>query len=443
MLSCSDFTEVTPKGIVLIETTEEYKGLIIDPVNSSVVGSLGSISCDDFFSVDQQLNDIYGRAYYWAEKIYVGSDSDEGWNDTYSRIYITNLIIQNIMDSKDGSTEEKEAIRAEAQLWRAYYYWWLQNQYSPAYDEATAETELSVPMITVPDLEALHSRATVKTVTDSIWSFLDNIEELLPEKASNDYRPTKAAYHAFKARIYFYMYQYDQAAQEADLALAYNNNLNDMRTWKFTNPNNPHDGIENKPYLERKSPESIWHQSCNFSSIIGLDMYVCDDLKVLYSDKDLRFKFWFTDIDPNGEMYPLEGEYRTLHELDYNISVPEMMLIKAEALARKNDDKALDILNDLRTYRFLEEDYVKLTRADGSDLLSIVLDERRRELFYTGLRWFDMKRLGKEGIYTKTITREYDGVVYKLEPNSKLYVFPFSDQVLKLNKNIIPNDRKL
>ena len=33
-------------------------------------------------------------------------------------------------------------------------------------------------------------------------------------------------------------------------------------------------------------------------------------------------------------------------------------------------------------------------------------------------------------------------VDYKLEPDSKLYVFPIPPQVLSLNSNIIPNDRK-
>ncbi len=70
-------------------------------------------------------------------------------------------------------------------------------------------------------------------------------------------------------------------------------------------------------------------------------------------------------------------------------------------------------------------DYQPLIAADGESLLDIVLKERRRELCLNSLRWLDMKRLAAEGKYTKTLTRTLNDKTYTLEPNSKLYVFPF------------------
>lgn len=168
---------------------------------------------------------------------------------------------------------------------------------------------------------------------------------------------------------------------------------------------------------------------------------ISDDLQAMYHVNDLRFKFWFTNRTRNGALWE-DGLYRYLQDLDYSFTVPEMMLIEAEALARKNNTDALDILNKLRVMRFKDEDYRPLTTADGPDLLSIVLDERRRELALSGLRWLDMKRLCKEGIYTKTVVRTLNEVDHKLEPNSKLYVFPIPPQVRAINTTIIPNDRK-
>ena len=89
----------------------------------------------------------------------------------------------------------------------------------------------------------------------------------------------------------------------------------------------------------------------------------------------------------------------------------------------------------------MDEDYRPLTTADGPNLLSIVLDERRRELALSGLRWLDMKRLCHEGLYTRTLEREFEGTVYRLEPNSTHYVFPISGQVIAMNPNIEQNPR--
>lgn len=108
-----------------------------------------------------------------------------------------------------------------------------------------------------------------------------------------------------------------------------------------------------------------------------------------------------------------------------------MMLIKAEALARQNNPAALDILNELRKYRFTEKDYTALTTKDGNSLLEIVLEERRRELALSGLRWFDMKRLVRDGIYIQTLTRTSpDGEIHTLTPGSNRYLFPIPQSII-------------
>jgi hypothetical protein len=441
LTSCSDFTDTTPKGMVIPTTTSDYKGMLIDVTASSVAYPLANVCSDNVFSKDLPAGSSTWNAYYWLENFFKDNERDEAWNATYSKIYTMNVVIQNMMGSTEGTEAEKKALLAEAKLWRAYYYWYLQSLYAPAYDAKTANTDLSVPLVQVPDLEAKSSRATVKEVTDAIWADLADAENQLPEKASNDYRPSKAAVYALKARIYLYQCDYDKAGEQADLALAQNSTLNDMKTWKYKNELKPYGGITNKPTTYLSSPEKIWFQSTSFNSLISM-FCISNELQTLYgSTKDLRFKFWFTNRDRRGNLWE-DGYYRYLQELDYSFTVPEMMLIKAEALARNKETKCLEILNNLRTMRFSSEDYTPLTASSGKDLLSIVLDERQRELSLSGLRWLDMKRLSKEGLYTTTLVRSENGTDHKLEPNSKLYVFPIPGQVLSINSNVVPNDRK-
>lgn len=440
LAACDDFIDTVPKGKVIPTTMDDFKSMIIDVTASSVAYPMANVCSDDVFNSNLNGNSSAGKAYYWMEDFYKENEKDPSWNTPYEQMYKMNVVVQYVMDSTEGTPEEKAAILAEAKCWRAYYNWYLQSLYAPAYQAGTASTDLSVPLAQVPDLEAKYSRSTVEQVTNAIWDDLKNAETFLPEDAANGYRPNKAAVYALKARIYFYMCEYDKAAEQAKLALGKNSALNDMRTWSFMSEEMPFVGIINKPLNYRESPEKIWFQETGFNSMLT-SYCISDDLQAMYGAADLRFKFWFTNRDRRGDIWE-DGRYRYLQELDYSFTVPEMMLIEAEALARKNDTKALDILNNLRIMRFKTEDYAPLTQADGPDLLSIVLAERRRELALSGLRWLDMKRLAKEGRYTKTLTRTLNGVDYKLEPDSKLYVFPIPPQVLSLNSNIIPNDRK-
>ena len=125
---------------------------------------------------------------------------------------------------------------------------------------------------------------------------------------------------------------------------------------------------------------------------------------------------------PIDEPYPL-----FLQELDFNIGVPEMMLIKAECLARKKSQEALSVLNTLRAKRFVEGSDYELKNVEADRLLEV--------------RSFDMKRLAKEGIYTRTLTRQFKETTYTLEPNSNRYMFPIAAKVRLLNNSIEQNPR--
>jgi len=438
--ACSDFTETTPKGKVIPTTTEDFKDMALDVTNSSTAYPLANACSDDVYSDDQNAISNTGKAYFWMEDFYKKNESDEAWNDTYERIYVMNVVINYIPSSTEGTEQEKKAVIAEAKVWRAYYYWYLQSLYAKDYNESTASTELSVPLSLTPDLEASLPRATVEQVTNQIWSDLEGAEDILPDVATNDYRPTKGAVHALKARILFYEHKYDEAEEEAKLSLQTNSEVQDLRTWSFKNEKEPSSGINNRPTNYYQSPEKLWYLSNGYPSLVT-SFCISKDLQDSFEAGDLRFKFYFSNRDRRGNFWE-DGRYRYLQNLDYSLGVPEMMLIEAEALARKNDAKALDILNTLREKRFAVADYHPLTSADGPSLLDIVLEERRRELCLNSLRWLDMKRLAAEGKYTKTLSRTLEDKTYTLEPNSKLYVFPIPLQVLGLNSNIVPNNRK-
>lgn len=119
----------------------------------------------------------------------------------------------------------------------------------------------------------------------------------------------------------------------------------------------------------------------------------------------------------------------------------EVYLTEAEAKLRDNDiDGALKALNDLRVKRYLVGT-ADVSETNSDALLQIILDERRRETLFKGLRWFDLKRLNKDAKTAKTITHTLFGKSYTLEPGSNRYVLPIPRKVIELNSLIEQNPR--
>ncbi|WP_329903860.1 RagB/SusD family nutrient uptake outer membrane protein [Porphyromonas pogonae] len=442
--SCGKFTESIPKGYVLPESTVDFTGMIRDPEVTGAAYSIIDISSDNLDIQDDVLNTMVitpnGKAYLWAESYYLLNEADNIWNNSYRDIYQINTVIDNIMASLGGSPEEKEEVMAEAKLSRAYYYWILNQVYSLPYSKAEVAKNLSVPLALKPDLDAKYTRATVKDVIDIIEKDLSIDSKILSQKSNNPYRPKPQALHAMRARFFFYLGEYDKAFDEATKALALNNHINDLRKWSFKDEKKPHSGIQGRP-IDIENPENIWFRKTNLADM-GAVQCISNDLLALYDSKDLRFKFNFTKLNKIGKEYE-DGKFHYVQTYDYSISVPEMMLIQAEVFARRggHEQEALDILNKLRTFRFKESDYKPLKKNGNQSVLKIVLDERRRELVMRGLRWFDMKRLTKDGTITTPFKRVYQGKEYLLAPGSNRFAFPIAESLRKKNPLIINNPR--
>ena len=88
-----------------------------------------------------------------------------------------------------------------------------------------------------------------------------------------------------------------------------------------------------------------------------------------------------------------------------SLLLPEVYLNKAEALAMLDKpNEAIEVLQKLREKRMSDVGTINLT---GEDLMKFIRDERRRELCFTGQRWFDLKRYAVHSKYPQKTKIEH------------------------------------
>jgi starch-binding outer membrane protein, SusD/RagB family len=97
-------------------------------------------------------------------------------------------------------------------------------------------------------------------------------------------------------------------------------------------------------------------------------------------------------------------------------------------------------LNKLLEHRYKPGTFHPLRTSSKDSALMLVLQERRKELAFRGLRWTDLRRLNKEHA-AQTIRRFVEGVYYVLQPNDLRYTFPYPDDALAGGK-MVQNPRK-
>src|SRR5690606_7313662 len=130
----------------------------------------------------------------------------------YSLNYIYNLVANGVMDVEDGTENQKKALLAEARVSRAYMHFWTAQLFALPYNEASATTDLGVPLIMEANTELKDlKRATLKETYDFITSEIETSIGDLPHETYNRNRISKAAGYYILGEVYFYMKKYDQA----------------------------------------------------------------------------------------------------------------------------------------------------------------------------------------------------------------------------------------
>src|SRR5690606_6353141 len=105
-----------------------------------------------------------------------------------------------------------------------------------------------------------------------------------------------------------------------------------------------------------------------------------------------------------------------------------------------NREQALADVNWLRIHRFELDQPYKISFTNDLDLLTVILDERRKELVLRGTRWEDLRRLNKQEKFQKTLIRTINGISETLPPEDARYVWPLPLEAITFG-GYIQNER--
>ncbi|WP_316814533.1 RagB/SusD family nutrient uptake outer membrane protein [Pedobacter nyackensis] len=431
---CEKFLDIKPKDKVIPKTVGDFKMLFNNLAVMNVVPSLGNISDDDMYLTDAQYKALFipftKNCYIWNSDVFVQSDDVRSWAAVYTKIYYANTVLEGLADNPTGTIQEQNELKGQAYYYKAESFFDLVRTFAKQYNTGTAATDPGVPLRDEADINIKPKRATVQEVYDRVLKDLDQAEQLLPASTELNVTPIKSAALGLKARVYLQMGNYDKAFEYADKCiktkpdqlLDYNN-----YTQPLVGNNFAVTTYNNKEILHVSvGAEFIYGPQCNVTPA-----YLNEHFPVGDKRRELFFR-----TQANG-VYRFIGNY---HDGLVNVGTPypfngitiaEMYLVRAECYARKDKkDEALNDLNALRIKRITPASYVPATATNAEQALVLVLAERRKELIFRNIRWYDLQRLNKESRFAKTLTRTVNGNTYTLPPGDPRYVMPIPANVI-------------
>lgn len=432
LISCKkDFLSAKSDIQLVVPTTLKDLQALLDNADNmnSAMPDLGEISADDYYMSYDAWNTItYPKernAYIWAKDLYEGTTPIGDWNYMYRIVFYANNVLEGLEKiTRSNDPETYDHIKGAALFFRSYAFYQLSQLYCAPYSAATANHDLGIPLRLQSNINLISKRASVSETYSRILSDLSASITLLPSAVAYKTRPDKTAAYAMLSKIYLLMQNYNQSLLYADSAI--NMPTNELIDFNTINPTDAHP-------MSQNNQEVIFQTTLDYPrNFISSKMNIDSNLYNSYSDSDIRKTAWFTVS--NGHLI-FKGSYNgSSPYLFSGLGLDEVYLNKAECLIRLGQlEEGMNTLNSLLEKRFVTGTLVYVPPFDKQEALSIVLNERRKELLMRGIRWSDLRRLNFDPGTAKTLIRILNGQQYKLLPNSANYVFPIEDDVIRLS----------
>lgn len=406
-----DQTLTTPTSLNDLQALLDYYALL--NYNYPLAAEVAS---DDYYLTDNGLSGIttdYFRDYYLWQK---NDNTNIEWQ-AYAKVYNANIILDNLDRLATSAAEQgrRNTIKASALFYRGLYFFSLSQLFAPPYDQASAASDLGIPLRLSSDFNLPSKRATVAATYNQMISDVQQALAALPNESPYRIRPTKPAAYGLLARMFLLKQDYQSAKLYADSCLQLNGKLLDY---------NSLDTVAAIP-IAQANPEVIFDSRTLGSLPLSPTLWNVDtNFYKTYHSNDLRKSIFFKKTTTGT--FTHKGNYTGTNTgfAFTGIATDELYLIRAECLARLGDAAgALNDLNLLLKNRIKTKAYQPLSYTNPNELLKVILLERRKELVFRTMRWSDIRRLSKEPLHAIAPTRLYKGKVYELPIGSERYLF--------------------
>lgn len=429
MISCGrDFLDAKPnKSLSVPNKLEDYQAMLD---NASVMSEgsliLAIAGADEYYYTEEEWNaatdPINKNAYIWADDVFVGRESLD-WSYAYRKILYCNTILKGLdeIQVEDAQLGALAWARGQALFYRSMAFYHLMQVFAPVYDPLTAETDMGIPLVIVPEIDAKHSRVSVADCYERMVLDLNESIPLLRDMETYRERPIKDAARALLAKVYLDMHEYGLALGLAEQVMAHQqlmdyNDIDPTQNLPF-------------PFYTNENPEILFNAICRFGPLTTVSPE--PSLLASYTDDDLRNQLYFRTVRDKLVFY---GSYAGAAMTPFGgLAVDEMHLIAAECAYLMQDyDKSRAILKGYLPTRFKIGGIPDVDVLNNDNLLEFILEEKRRQLAYRGTRWNDIRRHNRLGTRSIEIRRVLHGEEYMLEPNDLKTVWPIPPSAIEL-----------
>lgn len=427
LAACNDFLDIQPVGKVMPHTAQEFRDLLTEAYSFVPTDRGKTVYRSDELVLDQATTtteglDLYLDIWRWQDGNEDDATASFNWRTFYYVSYIANTVIEQKDAITEATQEERNQLAGEAYMLRAYMHYILVNLYAEPYTHCDPATTKGIPLKLSSDVKAVLSRNTVAEVYASILSDIDTAEQLLNVETWDEgetYRFNKLSTDAFRARVYLYMGNWEEAYKAAVRVIERHGTLEDM-TSSSTLPNN------------YQSVEAIVSLEEVFPTDFQTNGRVNPDLMGLYQIGDMRRSRFYraetasiTRVEKGGG-----NEFRS------TFRTAEFYLTAAEAAMELNDmDNARHYLTELMKKRYAAVMYpryeTKVLAMTREELRQEIYDERFRELAFEGHRWFDLRRTTRP-----ELTKTYNGETYVLQKDDSRYTLRIPAEAIEANPGL-------
>ena len=375
-----------------------------------------SVLSDDFYptALSQKYAEML-NLYNWQEKA-INEFSSNVWNEYYMTVAVINALLPRLdmlTPKNDDDAAELARIRSEAYALKAMCYFDLVRLYGPIVLKDRLEFE------TLP-------RSSVEECLNEVDRLLGEAEKVHDNDSEVFYMSTSAV-KALRVEFELYRGDYERVVEVAGPLLAGAENRWTRSSYENLWSGNESDDRIFAPYIF----DSFYTDLC-YDKENG-DYFILNDC-LIYSDDDVR-KSWceypfqmavglVRSLGKYNRMYYENSTVRYINTIRYS----GVCFAAAEAYARDGKPElAVETVNSLLgAYGadLLDES------LEGDALIDAILEEKHKEFVGEGVRYFDLKRIGKPLQRFKNMGA---GVSAVIKPDDYRWLFPIPESEYKYN----------